>query len=168
MHKYFWHFGGDFLLSLLCYTGKLFYLIGTGENMSKIYKQFPSGKILETRNWKAADEVKNGVTIMRTLSKLEEEKYHQLKSVGATDSAIWKALRTTEDELESSRLKQGAMQIELTIPLQELTKRQLIRLFNKYAGYELPSMLSMRKDDIIKLIHTISPSDVTRIKVEDR
>ena len=168
MYKYFWRFGGDFLLSLLCYTGKLFYLIETGETMSKIYKQIPSGKILETRNWKAVDEVKNGVLIMHTLSKLEEEKFHQLKSVGATDSAIWKALRTSEDELESSPLKQGTMQIELTIPFQELTKRQLIRLFKKYAGYELPSMLSMKKDDIIKLIHTISPSNITRVEVEDK
>jgi hypothetical protein len=139
-----------------------------GEIMSKIYKQFPSGKILETRNWKSADEVKNGVTIMRTLSKLEEEKYHQLKSAGATDSAIWKALRTNQDELESSRLKQGTMQIELTIPLQELTKQQLILIFNKYAGYELPSMLSMRKDDIIKLIHAISPSNIARVKADDK
>ena len=136
--------------------------------MSKIYNQFPSGKILETSNWESADEVKNGVTIMRTLSNQEAEKYHQLKSAGATDSAIWKALRTSEDELESSPLKQGTMQIELTIPFQELTKRQLIRLFNKYAGYELPSMLSMKKDDIIKLIHTISPSNITRVKVEDK
>ena len=135
--------------------------------MSKIYNQIPSGKILETSNWEAVDEVKNGVKVMRTLSKLEEEKYHQLKSMGATDSAIWKALRTNKEELESSRLKQGTMQIELTIPLQELTKRQLILLFNKYAGYELQSMISMRKDDIIKLIQTISPSNITRVKVED-
>jgi len=155
-------------LPLLRYTGKLFYMIEKGESMSKIYNQIPSGKILETSNWEAVDEVKNGVKIMRTLSKLEEEKYHQLKSVGATDSAIWKALRTNKDEIESSRLKQGTMQIELTIPLQELTKRQLILLFNKYAGYELQSMFSMRKDDIIKLIHTISPSDITRVKVENK
>ena len=106
--------------------------------------------------------------IMRTLSKLEEEKYHQLKSVGATDSAIWKALRTNNEELESSLIKQGTMEIELTIPLQELTKRQLILLFNKYAGYELQSMLSMRKDDIIKLIHAISPSNIARVKMDDK
>ena len=155
-------------MPLLRYTGKLFYLTETGESMSKIYNQIPSGKILETSNWEAVDEVKNGVTIMRTLSKLEAEKYHQLKSVGATDSAIWKALRTSKEELESSPLKQRTMQIELTIPLQELTKRQLILLFNKYAGFELQSMLSMRKDDIIKLIHAISPSNITRVKVEDK
>ena len=119
--------------------------------MSKIYNQIPSGKILETSNWEAVDEVKNGVKVMRTLSKLEEEKYHQLKSVGATDSAIWKALRTNKEELEGSRLK-----------------RQLILLFNKYAGFELQSMISMRKDDIIKLIQTISPSNITRVKVDDK
>ena len=136
--------------------------------MSKIYNQIPSGKILETSNWEAVDEVKNGVKVMRTLSKLEEEKYHQLKRVGATDSAIWKALRTNKEELESSLSKLGTMQIELTIPLQELTKRQLILLFNKYAGYELQSMISMRKDDIIKLIHTISSSNTTRVKVDDK
>ena len=136
--------------------------------MSKIYNQIPSGKILETSNWEAVDEVKNGVKIMRTLSKLEEEKYHLLTSVGATDSAIWKALRTNNEELESSLIKQGTMEIELTIPLQELTKRQLILLFNKYAGYELQSMLSMRKDDIIKLIHAISSSNIARVKMDDK
>jgi phosphatidate phosphatase PAH1 len=136
--------------------------------MSKIYNQIPSGKILETSNWDRVDDVKNGVKIMRTLSNLEEEKYHQLKSAGATDSQIWKTLRTNKDELENSPLKEGTIQIELTIPLQELTKRQLIRLFNKYAGYELPSMISMRKDDIIKLIHAISPSYIARVKVDDK
>lgn len=135
--------------------------------MSKIYKQIPSGKILETKNWQDIDKVKNGVLIMRTLSRLDEEKYRQLKNAGATDSAIWRALRTNEEELDSHPSKDGAIQIELTIPMHELTKRQLILLFNKYAGYELPSMLSMKKDDIIKLIHTISPENTVKVNLED-
>ena len=134
--------------------------------MSKIYKQIPSGKILETRNWKDVEQVQNGVVIMHTLSKVDEEKYHQLKNAGATDSAIWKALRTNDEELNN--LKDGTIQIELTIPLQELTKRQLILIFNKYAGYELPSMVSMTKDDIIKLIHTISPANTVKVNLENK
>jgi len=136
--------------------------------MSKIYKQIPSGKILETQNWKDINKVQNGVIIMHTLSKLDEEKYHQLKNAGATDSAIWKALRANEEVLDNHAPKDRTMQIELTIPLQELTKRQLILIFNKYAGYELPSMLSMAKDDIIKLIHTITPSNTVRVNLENK
>ena len=136
--------------------------------MSNIYKQIPSGKILETRNWQDLEQVQNGVVVMHTLSKLDEEKYHQLKNAGATDSAIWKALRANENELDSPPPKDGAMQIELTIPLQELTKRQLMLIFNKYAGYELPSMLSMTKDDIIKLIHNMTPSNTVKINLEKK
>lgn len=135
--------------------------------MSKIYSNHPSGKVLETENWKDIDDTQNSVRIMRTLSKFEEDKYRFLKNAGATDSMIWKALRANKEELDSPPSKEGSMQIELTIPLQELTKRQLILIFNKYAGYELPSMLSMTKDDIIKLIQTISPSDIVRINLKD-
>ena len=136
--------------------------------MSKIYRQIPNGKILETQNWKDVDKAKNGVIIMHKLSKLDEEKYHQLKNAGATDSAIWRALRANEEELDSPAPDDGKMQIELTIPLQELTKRQLILIFKKYAGYDLTSMISMTKDDIIKLIHTIAPSDVVKINLGNK
>ena len=136
--------------------------------MSKIYSQHPSGKVLETENWKDLGESQSSVRIMRTLSKLEEDKYRSLKNTGATDSAIWKALRTSKEELDSHPSKDGTMQIELTIPLEELTKRQLTLIFNKYAGYELPSMLSMKKDDIIKLIHTISPSDTVKVNLGNK
>lgn len=104
---------------------------------------------------------------MHTLSAQDEEKYHYLKNAGATDSAIWKALRVNKEELDASPSKKGTMQIELTIPMQELTKRQLILLFNKYAGYELPSMLSMTKDDIIKLIYTVAPANTVKVNLED-
>ena len=136
--------------------------------MAKIYSKHPSGKVLETENWEYMDDEQNSVRITRLLSNEEENKYHFLKNAGATDSAIWRALRAKEEELVDHTSKDGIMQIELTIPLQELTKRQLILVFNKYAGYELPSMLSMTKDDIIKLIHAIAPSNTVKVNLENK
>lgn len=114
--------------------------------MKEIYHQLDDGRLIEVRNWTGLDT--NDAIMARSLSAEEKQTYLALKARSYTDKEIFNQLNPD--------LAQPADTPEVRIPLDQLTREQIVWCIRKIVGDELPSLSQLAMNDLIKLFLRLS------------
>jgi hypothetical protein len=115
--------------------------------MSHVYEDSPDGRVLEIGNWRHHKPLR--ALAARYLTEAEQKRYLELKGSGVPDSGIWFALhpewavaREGDDEGE------GATCERITLPVDDLSREQVISLLKMLLGSELASLGEASADDL--------------------
>lgn len=114
--------------------------------MKEIYHQLDDGRLIEVRNWTGLDT--NDAIMARNLSAEEKQKYLALKALSYTDKEIFSQL--------NPEFAYPAAPPEVRIPLDQLTREQIIWCIGQIVGDELPSLSQLAMNDLIKLFLRLS------------
>ena len=143
--------------------------------MAKIYKKDIYGRITEIRNWRELDS--NSVTVGRLLSVNEELEYYRMKADGKSDSQIWRTFHPSQHQsgrehkptaTHSRTTPKGSSQsLEFELPVEALTKGQLIYLIQQKKSVNINALEKLDKLLIEKLFKALYFVDTVKIKLDD-
>lgn len=114
--------------------------------MIEIYHILDDGRIIELRNWtgmKAEDAIH-----ARPLNDDEKQKYFALKALDYSDREIFGQLNPD--------FAQQIISPDVSIPLEKLTKKQIVWCVNKIINCDLSSLMKMSMEDLTKLFLALS------------
>ena len=117
-----------------------------GNTMIEIYHILDDGRIIELRNWtgiKAEDAI-----LARPLNDNEKQKYFALKALAYSDREIFGQLNPD--------FAQQVINPEVSIPLEKLTKKQIVWCINKIINCDLNTLAKMSIEDLTKLFLAFS------------
>ena len=109
--------------------------------MKDIYHILGDGRIIEVRNWTGIES--DDAIFARTLNETEKQKYFALKALSFSEKEIFSQLNPEfANQMINPRVQ---------IPLDRLTKEQLIWCINRKIGEELKSLSKLATKDLVKL-----------------
>ncbi len=114
--------------------------------MKDIYHILDDGRIMEIRNWTGLDT--DDAILARTLNDDEKQKFFALKALSFSDREIF-------SQLNPDFAKQ-VLNPEVSIPLDKLTKKQIVWCINKNLGENLASLSKLTIKDLVKLFIRLS------------
>lgn len=117
-----------------------------GNGMTEIYHILDDGRIIEVRNWtgiRAEDAI-----LARPLNDDERQKYYALKALTYSDREIFGQLNPD--------FAQQVINPEVSIPLEKLTKNQIVWCINRIINCNLSSLAKMSIEDLTKLFLALS------------
>ena len=114
-------------------------LVGT--KMKEIYHILDDGRIIEIRNWTGVES--DDAILARPLTDIEKQKYFALKALSFSDREIF-------GQLNPEFAKQ-IINPEVKLPLDKLTREQIIWCINRSIGDHLNSLFKLSTKDLVKL-----------------
>jgi hypothetical protein len=137
--------------------------------MSRIYKEFPDGKVLEIQNWRQASTQDR--LLGRYLDEAERDKFKKLRDSGLTDSDIFLAIhptprRTARDEAAIPGLPPVARpptSAVILLPVDQLFKEQILALLQRILTSDLKTLRHASDDDLRALLKGLIKSDSLKI-----
>ena len=121
-------------------------LIYVGNLMTEIYHTLDDGRIIELRNWtgiRAEDAI-----LARPLNDNEKQKYFALKALAYSDREIFGQLNPD--------FAQQVISPEVRIPLEKLTKNQIVWCINRIINSDLSTLTKMSIEDLTRLFLALS------------
>ena len=114
--------------------------------MIEIYHILDDGRIIELRNWTGLKT--EGAILARPLNDAERQKYFALKALSYSDKEIFGQLNPD--------FAQQVLNPEVSIPLEKLTKKQIVWCINRLVNCSLSSLAKMSVEDLTKLFLALS------------
>lgn len=108
-----------------------------------IFQPVPDGRLLAIRNWRHRSH-RDDALLAIPLAPDELARYRAMKDEGASDEAIF-------DALFAPRLAQRAK-----LPMEELTKPQLLAIARQLAQAALPSLERLSHADLVALVRSLA------------
>lgn len=121
-------------------------MANVGNTMIEIYHILDDGRIIELRNWTGI-KAENAI-LARPLTDDEKQKYFALKALSYSDREIFEHLNPD--------FVQQVINPEVRIPLEKLSKKQIIWCINRLTNCDLSSLTKMSTEDLTKLFLALS------------
>ncbi len=128
--------------------------------MSHIYEDSPDGRTLEIENWRHHSPLR--ALAARYLSKGEQKKYQELRESGVPDSGIWFALHP---ESAAARKNQDPAREQITLPVDGLSRDQVVSLLRMLLASELSSLEQAGADDLKTILKGLIGSESIAIRL---
>lgn len=128
--------------------------------MSHVYEDSPDGRVLEIGNWRFHQPLR--ALAARYLTGDEQERYRELREAGVSDSGIWFALHP-----EWAALREGGNSAgeEITLPVEDLSKEQVISLLKMLLGARLSSLGRASIGDLRAILKGLIGSESMAIRL---
>ena len=114
--------------------------------MIEIYHILDDGRIVELRNWTGLGT--EDAILAKPLNDAEKQKYFALKSLSYSDKEIFGRLNPD--------FAQQIINPEVSIPLEKLTKKQIVWCIKKLTNSSISSLEKMTIEDLTKLFLALS------------
>jgi len=129
--------------------------------MSKIYKARSNGDVYEIQNWDLRKDDKDAF-IGRKLDATERWTYHRMKEGGSKDTEVWMALHPDWPSA-GEKTPAPVARKTLSLPVEELTKEQALKLVSKALSANMKSMKRMSVEDLRILVSRLLNSDAIEL-----
>ena len=128
--------------------------------MSHVYEDSPDGRTLEIGNWRFHEPLR--ALAARYLTEDEQKRYLELREAGVPDSGIWFALHP---EWAVARKGEESRCEEITLPVEDLSREQVVSLLRMLLGSELSSLGEASADDLRAILKGLIGSDSVSIRL---
>ncbi|MHC5055073.1 MAG: hypothetical protein ACYTKD_10200 [Planctomycetota bacterium] len=128
--------------------------------MSHVYEDSPDGRTLELGNWRHHQPLR--ALAARYLTEDEQKRYLELREAGVPDSGIWFALHP---EWAATREGEDPAREEITLPVADLSREQVVSLLKMLLGSELASLGQASVDDLRTILKGLIGSEDVSIRL---